>query len=217
MLFTLALKAQTLNDPIYLNYSFFPSTSDEENQAFATRLHDLRYSAILRAKVSDRFELLSISRVLLRSDLQEGLQMNDMFPFALLLGNYAIRGNPNFTIGAGIALNSDFNHNAIIPIAILNYESEKIKLEIVYPNINFLYKKSPSLEFGLFANVDGSISRISQNNVVDEKVRFQRNFQVLVAPTVSFRIYKQIFGHFKAGVVPINNFQLLDKIGRAHV
>lgn len=255
LLFSSQLKAQTLDDPIYLNYSFFPSANignseesmkiksieaqiaapiiniskniklintlyyrnsqfdfnsgnTEENQSFANSLHDIRYSAILRAKVSKRFEILSISRILLRSDLQENLQSHDLFPFVLVLGNYAIKGNPNFTVGLGVALNNDFSHNAIIPVAALRYESEKVKLEVVYPNFNLLYKKSSSLEFGLFANVDGSISRMA--NTTDENVHFQRNFQVLVAPTVSFRIYKQIFGHFKAGIVPINNFQLLD-------
>lgn len=257
LLFNLQLNAQTLQDPIYLNYSIFPyanigsngenieiksveaklatpiinigkrvklintmyyrnsqfhfsAGNTEESQTFTSNLHDIRYSAILRASISERLELLSISRVLLRSDLQQTLNDNDFVPFVLILGNYAIKGNPDFTIGLGVALNSDFTHNAIIPVAALRYESAKVKLEIVYPNVNLLYKKSSSLEFGLFANVDGSISRIAQNSIGDDNVHFQRNFQVLVAPTISFRIFDQIFGHFKAGIVPISNYQLLD-------
>lgn len=250
-------KAQTLYDPIYLNYSVFPYTNigtqgeqkaiqnveanvgipiiqigkrikwintlyyrysqfdfsignSEESQVLSNNLHDIRYSAIIRAGISDRFEILSITRVLLRSDLQANLQGNDFFPFALVLGNYAIGGNKDFTVGLGVALNSDFRYNAIIPVAALRYESTKVKLEIIYPNINLLYKQSSSLEFGLFANIDGSISRVGAHQMGNDAIRFQRNFQVLVAPTVSFRVYKQIFGHFKAGLVPISNYQLLD-------
>jgi hypothetical protein len=142
--------------------------------------------------------------------LKEDINSDDFFPFLIALGNYSIGGDPNFTIGVGVALTSDFRYNALIPIAALRYESEKTKLEIVYPNLNLLYKKSSNLEFGLFGNVDGAISNVQGNSFDNITIQYQRNLQVLIAPTVSFRIFKQIFGHLKAGVVPISNIQALD-------
>ena len=208
---TLGKKVQLIN-AFYYRYSDFGFNSDFTNQRFSGNLHDIRYSAIIRAEISERIELISIGRVMVRSDLQSNLGGNDFFPFGLLLANYAIKGNPDFTIGFGIALVNDFNYNSIIPIASLNYETDKVKLEIVYPNINFLFKKSESFEFGLFANVDGNISRISQQNIGlnDANVQFQRNLQILVAPTVSHRIYKQVFGHLKIGLAPLTELQYLD-------
>ena len=252
----LGLKAQTLKDPVYFNYSALPFTNpdngegqldinyfetnlaipitigekvqlinafyyrysdfgfdaDFTNQHFSENLHDIRYSAIVRSEISERIELISIARVMVRSDLQRNLGGKDLFPFGLLLSNYAIKGNPDFTIGFGVALVNDFNYNRIIPIASLNYETEKIKLEIVYPNIHFLYKKSESFEFGLFANVDSNISRVSQQDIGldDANIQFQRNLQILVASTVSHRIYKQVFGHLKVGVAPLTSLQFLD-------
>ena len=250
-------KAQTLKDPIYLNFSFFPASisgtnatdlsissveanlgtpvikignkiqlinilyyrnsrfdfqpnNSIENETLASDLHDVRYSAVFRVNISKRVEFLSINRILIRSDLKEDINSDDFFPFLIALGNYSIGGDPNFTIGVGVALTSDFRYNALIPIAALRYESEKTKLEIVYPNLNLLYKKSPNLEFGLFGNVDGAISNVQGNSFDNTTIQYQRNLQVLIAPTVSFRIFKQIFGHLKAGIVPISNIQALD-------
>ncbi|HEX8576260.1 MAG TPA: DUF6268 family outer membrane beta-barrel protein [Flavobacterium sp.] len=250
------VKAQTLNDPIYINYSFLPKTDFEnktggatthfielnatfpalefgksiklfnalyyrtsdfeythtfpERGIFPSRLHDIRYSAILRAQVSKDWELIAIPRVMVRSDLNQKLNGNDLFTQVVVLGNYAVKGNPNFKIGLGIALNNDFERNAIIPIGSLYYDSKKIKIEIVYPNANLLYKQSPSFEFGIFATVDGAISRVSPFQTGTETVNYLRTFQLLLAPTVSHRLYKNIFGHAKIGFVPVRNFEFMN-------
>ena len=64
----------------------------------------------------------------------------------------------------------------------------------------------------MFANVDGNIYRISQQNmgINNTNVQFQRNLLILVAPTVSHRIYKQVFGHLKIGLAPLTELQFLD-------
>lgn len=250
------VKAQTLNDPMYINYSFLPETDFKsktgstttrlvelnatfpslkfgkkinffnalyyrisdfeythafpEREVFPSKLHDIRYSAIIRVHVNKHWELIAIPRVMLRSDLNENLNGNDFFTQVVVLGNYAVRGNPNFKIGFGIALNNDFERNAIVPLGSLYYDSKKVKIEIVYPNANFLYKQSPSFEFGLFTTVDGAISKVSPFQTNTENVNYIRTFQWVVAPTVSHWIYKNIFGHAKIGFTPIRNFETMN-------
>jgi hypothetical protein len=256
VLFSLSVHSQTLNDPIYLNYSFLPKTdfdskngntttnllevsatlpaltigkkvklfnslyyrnsnfgydnSFPQNNAFPSRLHDIRYTAIIRAQLNEKWELVVLPRIMLRSDLNLSINGNDFFPQVAILATYAIKGNPNFKIGLGGALNNDFRRNAFVPLGSLYYDSKKVKIEIVYPNANFLYKQSENCEFGLFTTVDGAISRVSPFKLGSENTSYLRTFQLLIAPTISHRIYKNIFGHLKIGFAPIRSFETLD-------
>ena len=250
------VQAQTLNDPIYANYSWLPKADFSNNAGstttrwvelnatlpalkfgekvkifnalyyrnsrfdytdafpernlFTSTLHDLRYSAIIRAQVSKNWEVVAIPRLMVRSDWSQQLQGNDFFPQVVVLGNYAYQSNPNFKIGLGVALNNDFRRNVIIPIGSLFYDSRKVKIEIVYPNAHFLYKQSSNFEFGFFATVDGAISRVSSFQIGTEGIHYLRTFQVLVAPTVSHRLYKNIFGHAKIGWATLRSFEWMN-------
>jgi hypothetical protein len=252
----LSVKAQTLNDPIYLNYAFQPKTdfntrngnvathffevnvttpaitfgkkvklfnalyyrnsmfdysnSFTPNNAFPNTVHDMRYSAIIRAQLNEKWEFVALPRIMLRSDLIQSINSNDFFPQAAMLITYAIKGNPNFKIGLGGALNNDFERNAFVPLGSLYYNSKKVKIEIVYPNANFLYKQSENFEFGLFTSVDGAISRVSPFSFNNENANYFRTFQLLVAPTASHRIYKNIFGHLKIGFAPMRNMEVMN-------
>ncbi|MCU0423121.1 MAG: DUF6268 family outer membrane beta-barrel protein [Bacteroidia bacterium] len=250
-------QSQTLNDPIYTNYTALPQTSFKNNngnlyahfwetnvtappiqigkyakwinglyyrntslqfnfnnwlwQEKPTNLHDIRYTSILRVQLNKRIELVAVPRLMLRSDFIQPISANDIFTQAVLLGTYAVNGNPNFKIGLGIALNNDFERNAIIPIGSLTYDSKKWKIEMVYPNAHFIYKCNSKLEFGLFSSVDGSISRVNRFTVNGNDAQYFRNFQVLVAPTLSMAIYKQLFMHLKAGITPVRNIEALNQ------
>jgi len=194
----------------YRNSRFEYTDAFPERNLFPSTLHDIRYSAIIRAQVSKHWEIVSIPRVMVRSDFSQPLNASDFFSQVVVLGNYAVKGNPNFKIGLGIALNNDFERNAIIPIGSLFYNSSKVRIEIVYPNAHFLYKQSASFEFGLFTTVDGAISRVSQFNLGADNIHYFRTFQLLVAPTVSHRLYKNIFGHAKIGFIPVRTFEAMN-------
>lgn len=256
ILITLSVNAQTLNDPIYFNYSLltkvdfenkngnvttnlfevnatFPAikfgknikifnaiyyrnsnfeygSSFPQNKIFPTTLHDFRYTAIIRVQLNTKWEIVALPRIMLRSDLSQTLKSNDFFPQVALLVTYAVKGNPNFKIGLGGALNNDFARNAFVPLGSIYYDSKKVKIEVIYPNANFLYKQSENFEFGVFTSVDGAISRVSSFQFGNENANYLRTFQLLIAPTITHRIYKQVFGHFKVGFSPIRNFEILN-------
>ena len=253
LLLSFSVKAQTLIDPVYFNYSLLPKTdfdgksenvttnfieinvttppieigkkvklfnalyyrnsnfnysnSFSQNNTFPETLRDIRYSAIIRIQLNTKWEVVALPRIMVRSDLNKAINENDFFPQMAVLATYAVKGNANFKIGLGGALNNDFARNAFVPLGSLYYDSKKVKIEIVYPNANFLYKQSENLEFGIFTSVDGAISRVSSFNLGNEKANYLRTFQLLVAPTVTHRIYKQIFGHLKIGFAPIRSFE----------
>jgi len=161
-------------------------------------------------QLNPKWEIVAIPRIMIRSDLSQSTNEDDFFPQVAVLATYAINGNPNFKIGLGGALNNDFERNAFVPLGSLYFDSKKVKIEIVYPNANFLYKQSENFEFGLFASVDGAISRVSPFQIGTETANYLRTFQLLVAPTASHRIYKQIFGHFKIGFALIRSFETMN-------
>lgn len=256
MLFSLNVNAQTLNDPLYFNYSllqkadfdskngnvtinffeinatvpaikigakvkifnavYYHNSNFEydntfsESQTFPTTIHDIRYTAIIRMQLSTKWEIVALPRIMLRSDLNQSVNSNDFFPQVAVLATYAINGNPNFKVGIGGALNNDFARNAFVPLGSLYYDSKKVKIEIIYPNANFLLKQSENFEFGIFTSVDGAISRVLPFQIGNETSNYFRTFQLLVAPTASHRIYKQIFVHLKIGFAPIRNFETLN-------
>lgn len=111
----------------------------------------------------------------------------------------------------GAALNNDFGRNTFVPLGSLYYDSKKVKIEVVYPNANFLYKSSENFEFGLFASVDGAISRISPFQLSGENIHYLRTFQLIIAPTASHRLYKNIFGHLKIGLAPVRRLETLNE------
>lgn len=181
-----------------------PFTLQPTHPLFPLSLYDFRYSLILRAELSPSWEAVILPRILLRSDFAHDISNRDFVPYLVALANYSVNKNPNFKIGIGLALNNDFSHNAIIPTGTLYYDSKKIKIEIAYPSATIMYKQSQNFEYGFFANLDASISRVSANPV------FLKSIQVLLAPSVSYRIYKNFFGHIKAGATLWRSMSLLD-------
>ncbi len=203
-------KIKVFNAVYYRNSNFDYSSNLDQNNSFPTTLHDIRYSSIIRMQLNPKWEIVAIPRIMVRSDLSQSINRNDFFPQVAVLATYAINGNPNFKIGLGGALNNDFERNVFVPLGSLYYDSKKVKIEVVYPNANFLYKQSENFEFGLFASIDGAISRVGQFNLANENIKYLRTFQLLVAPTASHRIYKQIFGHLKIGFAPIRSFETMN-------
>ena len=202
-------KFKFINGLYYRNSIFIYSYSFSEKKLFPNNLHDIRYTAILRLQLNSKWEVIVLPRIMLRSDFNQSINSNDFFPQVALLAAYAIKGNPNFRIGFGVALNNDFARNAFVPLGSLFYDSKKIKIEILFPNTHFLYKYSENFEFGLFASVDGAILRITPFQLGSENANYLRTFQLLIAPTVSKRLYKNFFVHLKIGFVPICNYEAM--------
>ncbi len=154
---------------------------------------------------------MGIFNVIVRSDFKQSLSSNDFFPTAIVGLVHSLKGNDKFKIGAGvIGVTSDFEKNAVLPFLILLYESKKIKAELLYPRANIIYKYSPNFEFGLFSMVEGAISHTSPFTVNNETTNYFRTFEWVVAPAVSYRVFKSLFAHLKVGYAPIRNIELLN-------
>lgn len=200
-------RVQIING-LYYRFTDFNSRVRQGDIGYnlSNRLHDTRYNLILRVKLTERWGIVGMGRFIMRSDLRSRVSGRDFFPFGLLIATYTIKSDPLIRIGFGAVVTSDFNYNSVLPFATFRYESKKIKFEIIYPNLNLVYKHSESFEFGLFGAVEGAIYRVAERPEGDQTRFFQKNVQILIAPTATHRIYKQIFGHLKVGVIPYSTF-----------
>lgn len=136
-LFGFRALSQTLNDPIYFNYSLLPKTDFDkqigmvanslvevnvtapaikigkatklfnaayyrnsnfeygntfpQSNSFPATLHDIRYSAIMRIQLNSKWELVTIPRIMIRSDLSQSIHRNDFFTQVALLYLEALR------------------------------------------------------------------------------------------------------------------------------
>ncbi len=194
----------------YRNSNFDFSDSTSTNISIIPNLHDIRYSSIFRYSLCQSIEFVFLPRILIRSSLSQPMNEKDFIPYLVFLANFSPYNQPNLKIGLGLALNNDFSPNAIIPTGTLFYNNKKFKIEIAYPNAQFLFKKSKDFEFGLFANIDGSISRVSPISFGSEVASYFKSFQIIMAPTFSHRIYNNFFAHLKIGYLGFRTVQHLD-------
>ncbi len=201
-----------INSFYYQTTQFNYSSAFTERNIFPKALHDIRYNPTLIIQLHKNWEIIAIPRVLLRTDFQHSLSGDDFFPSGVVVLAYAIKGNQNFKIGLGvIPIDNDFSRNAIYPLTLLLYNSRKVKIEILYPRANFIYKYSQNFEFGLFSMVEGTIFHVSPFNIDNQTTDYFRTFHWVVATAASHRIYKKIFAHLKVGYSPSQNIELLDK------
>jgi Domain of unknown function (DUF6268) len=206
-------KLKLINSVYYKNSQLAYSSDFPERDVFPTTIHDVRYNAAMLLQLKKNWEILGIFDAALRSDFKQSLSGKDFFPTGILGLVHSVKGNEKFKIGGGIiAVTSDFERNAALPFFILLYESKKMKVELLYPRANIIYKYSPNFEFGLFSMVEGAISRVSPFTFNNETTNYFRTFEWVVAPSVSHRVYKSIFAHLKIGYSPVRNIELLNNV-----
>lgn len=204
-------RIKLINSFYYQNSQFDFSDAFANNKLFPSKLHDIRYNATIFVQLRKNWELLAVPRVLIRSDLTQSLSGNDFFASSIVNFLHAIEGNPNFKVGFGVLIiDNDFTNNPLLPAISLLYDNKKVKVEVFYPQVNVIYKQSDDFEFGLFSMIEGAISHVSPFAINNETIKYFRTFQLVVAPSVSHRLYKSLFAHLKVGYAPLRSFELLD-------
>ncbi|MBA5629860.1 DUF6268 family outer membrane beta-barrel protein [Moheibacter lacus] len=248
------ISAQTDNDPIYVNYNFFPSRDfdkvdgsatyqqveanvilpgfnlgkktkvytnlnykvnsydfeDTGTDVYPTTLNDFRLGFIVRHQVSDIFELILAPRINVRSDFEEKFSKRDLFPSAHLLGLRTHKQNPNLIYGLGVSYNNEGIKNLVIPIGILQYKNEDIRIYTIIPSFAYIMlTPSEKFEYGLSVNLEAGLFHIDRFSL-DNSPNYLRTSNVTIAPTLGYKFYKDFWFNFRAGYAMPGNYQLLD-------
>lgn len=248
------LLAQTDNDPVYINYSMFPSRDMKELDASATysqveanvilpgfnlgektkvytnlnyklstynfddteagvlpeQLNDIRLGFIVRHKIAENWEAILAPRINLRTDFEEKLTKRDFFPSVHLLGIRTAKNNPNFTYGLGVSYNNEGVKNLVIPLAILQYKTEDMRIYTIIPSFAYIMMTpSPKFEYGLSVNLEAGLFHIDRFSA-DNSPNYLSTQNITIAPTIGYQFSKNFWLNAKAGYALPGKYHLLD-------
>ena len=248
------LLAQTDNDPVYINYSMFPSRDMKEVDASAVysqveanlilpgfnlgektkvytnlnyklsnynfdqndvgvlpeQLNDIRLGFIVRHKIAENWEAILAPRINLRTDFEEKLSKRDFFPSVHLLGVRTAKNNPDFMYGLGVSYNNEGVKNLVIPLAILQYRNEDMRIYTIIPSfVYFMMTPSPKFEYGLSINLEAGLFHVDRFSA-DNSPNYLSTQNITIAPTIGYQFSKNFWLNAKAGYAMPGKFHLLN-------
>lgn len=246
--------AQTDNDPVYFNYSYFPSRDMKEVDAAGTysnleanvilpgfnlgektkvytnlnykllnynfdegnaeflpdQLTDIRLGFIVRHKIAENWEAILAPRINLRTDFEEKLSKRDFFPSVHLLGVRTAKNNPDFMYGLGVSYNNEGVKNLVIPLAILQYRNEDMRIYTIIPSFAyFMMTPSPKFEYGLSINLEAGLFHVDRFSA-DNSPNYLSTQNITIAPTIGYQFAKDFWFNAKAGYALPGKYHLLN-------
>lgn len=249
-----SLLAQTDNDPVYINYSLFPSRDFKEMEGSAVysqveanvilpgfnlgkntkvytnlnyklssynyeetnadylpeQLNDIRLGFIVRHKIAENWEAILAPRINLRTDFEEKLSKRDLFPSVHLLGVRTAKNNPDFMYGLGVSYNNEGIKNLVIPLAILQYKNEDMRIYTIIPSFAyFMMTPTPKFEYGLSINLEAGLFHIDRFSA-DNSPNYMSTQNITIAPTIGYQFSKNFWLNAKAGYALPGKYHLLN-------
>lgn len=200
----------------YINNNFtFPDRTSALN-GISTNYHDARYTIIVSSRLKNpRWSWLNAARVTLRSDFKNKfVPGQEIYPFFQSVAQYSWRKDGRFKTGIGISLNNDLGYYIIAPTAMVNYRSKnnKFALDLVYPNLNIVFKPTKRFEWGVISNIEGGIYRMRPLTTPTERAAHFRHLQLATSPMLSYRLNpkKNYWLNFRAGYTFLRRIELLN-------
>ncbi len=250
----LPLSAQTDNDPVYVNYNFFPDREmdqvdgsatynqleanvilpgfnlskttkvytnlnyklstynfeDTGSDVYPNQLNDIRLGFIVRQKITENWEAILAPRLNMRTDFEEKLSKRDIFPSVHLLGLRTSPKNENLAYGLGISYNNEGIKNLVIPLAILQYKNEDMRIYTIIPSFAyFTMTPSDKFEYGLSINLEAGLFHIERFSL-DNSPNYLSTQNITIAPTIGYQFYKDFWFNLRAGYAMPGKFRFLD-------
>jgi hypothetical protein len=181
-----------------------------DHSGLPKHLHNIRYNLIINHQLSRQWSLLATPRIDLRSDLEDGISGNDLFPGITVLALRSSARHQQLRWGFGVMYNNDLNRHSVIPAAALFYATEKMRINIITPNGQIVFTPSRRFEYGIAVNVDAGIFHTSMDTLAHGPVEYIRTFNLQLAPLVSFNICRNLWLNARAGYALIRRYDLLD-------
>lgn len=180
---------------------------------FPKNMHEARFAPGFRIFIHPEWVFQIRPVLIFRAEENQPLSRKNFMPLTSFLFLYDPKGENHLRIGIGGGFEFfDFRFPRFRPVFQFRYQRNKMRYDIALPNAAVWYMVSKNLEFGLFSQMDNSITPIQPFRYQDQEASYLRIFQLTAAPTVSFRLYRNFF--FNAclgGVAPLRSFRLLDE------
>src|SRR5690606_6839886 len=190
----------------YSHYTIESLLSDKDN----FHLNDIRVGFIFRYLLSEKYEIIVLPRINIRSDFESKLSKNDFFPSFNAIGLKKSPAIPDLTYGIGITYNNDLNKDVILPLGYLKYKTEKLRVYAILPSFAHLsLTPKETFEYGLSYHFDAAIFHVDSQFGTD--AAYLKTLNITAAPTVSYNLTGNFWLNAKAGYSIFRNYHFLDK------
>lgn len=150
--------------------------------------------------------LLFNARVNVRTELQNDISGRHIFPAFSFGYMRQSQTNKSIRYGFGVNYNNDFNKNTLIPFALFNYETAKIRFNATLPNsILFLVKQKPSFFYGVNATLTAGIFGLQ-----NESASYLKMINGNVFGFVQAKLHNKLWIEAKPGVTLYRTVTPLD-------
>lgn len=201
------------NTKVYtnLNYKLSSYNFEETNADYLPeQLNDIRLGFIVRHRIAENWEAILAPRINLRTDFEEKLSKRDLFPSVHLLGVRTAKNNPDFMYGLGVSYNNEGIKNLVIPLAILQYKNEDMRIYTIIPSFAyFMMTPSPKFEYGLSVNLEAGLFYIDRFSA-DNSPNYLSTQNITIAPTIGYEFSKNFWLNVRAGYALPGKFHLLN-------
>lgn len=188
------LNTTTYNSPIY--------SQPEVKQTF----HTIIYSLNVVKPLSPKWTMILGVLPTISSDFTKGLTSDDFLIQALALAHYKLR--EGFEVGGGLAYNTRFGRQILLPIIQVNYQKRLFHLNAILPTNLNAYFRTPNerLKAGLRIRTIGSFININDqiisNNTID-KLSYTR---INVGPLVEWKLAGPLVMELAGGITARRKF-----------
>ncbi|ANF52867.1 hypothetical protein A0O34_21125 [Chryseobacterium glaciei] len=193
----------------YKSFNYNHEGATEKGIVYPEKLHDIQYALLIRQKLNDRWNLMIVPQLIIRSNFKSSFGSRDFFPALAMVAMHKSSNHGGLQWGYGASYSKDFTKNTFTPLFAVTYLSSSYRVDMMLPiKAQFVMTPSKSWEYGIDANLETAIYQIGTEN--DFGARYTRTINVPVGLTAAAKISGMVWVKAKVGMQFLREYDFLD-------
>lgn len=203
-------KNTKLNNIIsYRSLNYNVDVGSQKNFSHPGSLNDMQYSILIRQKLNNRWNLMVIPQLIIRSNFKNSFGSRDFFPAVAMIAMNKSKNHEGLQWGYGASYSRDFTKNTITPLFAVSYTSPNYRLDLLLPiKAQFVMTPSKLWEYGVDANFETGIYHIGSKN--DLSGSYVRTINIPVGLTASTKISGMLWVKAKVGMQFLREYDFMN-------
>ncbi len=173
--------------------------------------HTVSYNLGLIRIINLKWRILMNVNPIIASDLQKNINHDDFLFQGSALALYS--KNKNVTYGLGAVYTNRFGRPLVIPMAMYNYKSLKMKLDIVLPNkLSIMFNTlNRTFFYGFKAQLNGGLfNNTSDLNIINTAIDEAGYSRLNIGPALSIKLKNNLKIHLTGGMAVGRRMEFID-------
>ncbi|WP_108633624.1 DUF6268 family outer membrane beta-barrel protein [Sphingobacterium athyrii] len=193
----------------YRSLNYNQESRSEKGLHFPGNLSDIQYALLIRQKLNDRWNLVVVPQLIVRSDFKSSFGSRDFFPALAAVAMHQSGKHEGLQWGYGASYSRDFTKNTFTPLFAVTYSSPDYRIDMMLPiKAQFVMTPSKSWEYGIDANFETGIYNIGTKN--DVGAHNARVINIPVGLTAAAKISGMFWVKAKVGMQFMREYDFLD-------